>query len=842
MPLTTGMPPSHPIPPSPHPLIQDPRQDLAVRVNSPLFEDAVPHSCTERTPHRLYSRRRVSQPLALGRTKRAGLGHVPIHSAAVRNPTMRLTLRTLLAYIDEVLPPAQAAEIGKKLEESPVGTSLVHRIQDVLRQRRLSSPSLSGSGMGIDPNSVAEYLDNTLAPEGIAAVERICLESDLHLAEVAGCHQILSLALNEPAELPPKVRERMVALGPNTPRLQVPQGKAGGTSPAVASGALSSAGLSAVLAQAPSLTGAERSTDGPSAAVVRDTVATPSASRSFEEGLPEYLRTREKTRWWPYALAALVLAGWGILAIQSSPFGQRSSTVATPDISGDAGSNADATAGSTNPLDEEPTAGVADATSGTSTPEASDAAGRPVAKRSSSAAERNSGTPETELLPDVENDPDVESPPYRKQNGKPSEAEGATKTATRGASRPGEAASNLIPAKYISTEGVAIAYMGEEQGWRVQPSGTLIPLGREFASPNPFEALLELPGWQITLHPGSLLALTPPANGNLPGIELRNGRLVVQPASSGGTEPTTLELHVAKSRWLATLSGDAVLGIEVTPPVATRFEQRAGVDVGRAALHLARGRADLVKLGEEEFATELRGPATLKLPLEHPTEGEARPPIATPWQNPDWLSPTKPSGGSRNPVALFTRSFSADEPVEMTLSPLANDSNPRLAEFATQCLALMGDVPELVKILKTNRHEEARRTAIFGLRTWLVSDAGDPSLLQEELRERYTTREVEIVYKLLWGYSPSDARSKTTSQFLVGLLSDPEVSLRSLAIHHLKALTGQDFNFQPNAAELQRQSVIRQWRHLLRTHGDRLVKPDPNDPGEEPEAESGDRL
>ena len=131
--------------------------------------------------------------------------------------------------------------------------------------------------MGIDPNAVAEYLDNTLAPDGIAAVERICLESDLHLAEVAGCHQILSLAVAEPAELPPRIRERMIALGPNTPRLQVPQTEAGTglTSPAAMTGALSSAGLSAVLAQAPSLGTADRSPPVPLPDASRAAALTP---------------------------------------------------------------------------------------------------------------------------------------------------------------------------------------------------------------------------------------------------------------------------------------------------------------------------------------------------------------------------------------------------------------------------------------------------------------------------------------------------------------------------------------------------------------------------------------
>ena len=124
---------------------------------------------------------------------------------------MRLTLRTLLSYLDDMLEPAQAKEIGAKVAESEQARELTERIKQVTRRRRLTTPPTTGPG-GIDPNTIGEYLDNEVTPEKAAEVEQICLASDVHLAEVAACHQILTLVLGEPALVPPAAKQKMYGL------------------------------------------------------------------------------------------------------------------------------------------------------------------------------------------------------------------------------------------------------------------------------------------------------------------------------------------------------------------------------------------------------------------------------------------------------------------------------------------------------------------------------------------------------------------------------------------------------------------------------------------------------
>lgn len=123
---------------------------------------------------------------------------------------MRLTLRTLLAWLDDTLSPSEVREIGRQVSDSPFAKDLVERIHKVARQRRLSVPPRTGPE-AVDANVVASYLDNELDPDSVAALEKKCLTSDVHLAEVASVHQVLSL-IGQKAKVPAEARRRMYHL------------------------------------------------------------------------------------------------------------------------------------------------------------------------------------------------------------------------------------------------------------------------------------------------------------------------------------------------------------------------------------------------------------------------------------------------------------------------------------------------------------------------------------------------------------------------------------------------------------------------------------------------------
>ena len=117
-----------------------------------------------------------------------------------------------MAYLDNTLDPQDSEILKNKLAESGFATQLVQRIRELQKRSDLSAPSPLARGPVEDPNVICEYLDSTLPVEQVAEVERACLDSDPHLAEAAACHQILTMVLDNPANVTVVLRDRIYQL------------------------------------------------------------------------------------------------------------------------------------------------------------------------------------------------------------------------------------------------------------------------------------------------------------------------------------------------------------------------------------------------------------------------------------------------------------------------------------------------------------------------------------------------------------------------------------------------------------------------------------------------------
>ena len=126
---------------------------------------------------------------------------------------MRLTLRTLLAYLDHTLAPHDEEVLRQKLADSGQATNLVRQIRAAIGEPRVGAPDPRAAGPVEDPNVMSEYLDSTLSDEQVVELERRCLSDSAFLAEAAACHQILTMVLGRPAGVSDDLRTRILGLG-----------------------------------------------------------------------------------------------------------------------------------------------------------------------------------------------------------------------------------------------------------------------------------------------------------------------------------------------------------------------------------------------------------------------------------------------------------------------------------------------------------------------------------------------------------------------------------------------------------------------------------------------------
>ncbi|QDT56504.1 hypothetical protein Pan44_45590 [Caulifigura coniformis] len=696
---------------------------------------------------------------------------------------MRLTLRTLLAYLDDILEPTQTREIGARIKENEVVSAIVARIRAVTRRRRIGSPELSGPGSSPDPNVVAEYLDNTLDPAGVADLERVCLDSDMHLAEVAACHQILTIVLGEPVTIRPELRERMYAMGAVSPTPEV----------------------------------------GSTTAPVPYAVG--SATRPV---VPEYLK---RPPLWkklaPLSLAGLVAAGWLYLVATGGFFGDDDQKVAV---------NEPAPKSRVEPA----------------APKAKPAAAPAVAPPMIAAAPM-----QPELL---EPEPLIDETPIVPQ---PEPVAADTAVAATGAAAtiptppmPGITAPANPPAAteetpglpeptvmYTSTEGVLLHRPKGRPTWTVLPRRAILHVGDEVASPEPFIGDLQVSSptdpalsLRVSLQGGARIRLLPATELMLAEIEINRGRVAVFRGVDGIPHALGLGVTVAGQRTeFDAASPQTRYGLWVelpratpTPPAVEQWPVPSGT------LFVATGTVNVRRNNLPPLSGE---PTTQSLEwTDQSADSFAALTTVPTWLNPD----IRPLTSQKNWARMYEDEFKLDLPVDDGIGPVAEQQKLNtIATFATRTMALIDNVPVLVRVL-TSPHEDTRHAAIVGLREWVMMSPDHIPRLEEEVNRVFRDQEAPIVVKLLWGVTDQEARDEAASLQVVEWLANDDIAIRELAFYEVLRLANRDLSYRPQNAVGQREPAIMRWRDLVRRNKGLVPSAPPailTDPATEPAPE-----
>ena len=703
---------------------------------------------------------------------------------------MRLTLRTLLAYLDDTLEPGEIKQIGQKVAESDAAQELIARIKQVTRRRRLTTPPDGGPGERFDANVVAEYLDNELSSEQVAELEKLCLESDVHLSEIAASHQILTLVLGEPALIPPTAKRRMMAL-------------VHGRKPKVATTVRK--GTAAGLA------------DGPS---------TSEGDETLLIGLPLF-RKAPWLRWAIPLTAVLLLAILGGV-LWKNLSGDEGGRVAANrradepprDKNGDKPVSQDARKDKTEVPVKDATVKDKDKDKAADKDKKEDSKKDTAAKDKDKLAgkDKDKAAPKDKLGEPAAVKPIP--PPLPKPNRERHEA---GKFTSRGEilvsrAKPDANWQRVAFNGPVSTGDTLVSLPGYKSEIETQKGVRLLLWGNQ---PEFYHwPLLES---AVTLHhnPDADLELT-----------LHRGRVYFTNRKDKG--PARIRLRFWREEvWDITLDDpDSTVGVELISNYPAELKVRDGEEPEVAVfLYVARGPAEL-KAGYATYG-DLKAPPgrclvfwnNKRKGLEGPAFEQAPVRAWDPNLPPPKTDEVKNLLTAQEELAGLL--VKPGEKLDLKLMEFADDRRPERRRLGVRCLGAIDAIPALLDALGDERVERAdvRQEALFTLRNWLCRGAEQAPRLYDRktetgyLRDKKIPKDAcETILDLLYGIPTEARRQPETYDALIAYLRHERLEIRELAIRHLAFLVpegARKIPYNPAGDTEQRDAAFAAWKKLI---------------------------
>jgi hypothetical protein len=688
---------------------------------------------------------------------------------------VRLTLRTMLAYMDDILEPEDAADIGKKLEDSDLAKSIMHRLRDSIRRLRLGAPPPLGNGMGLDPNSVAEYLDNTLPAEQVGEFEKICLESDVHLAEVGASHQILTLVLGEPAEVDAVARERMYHIAART----APQ-------------------AATTQARSP---------------VSTSTPATVQPVRRARPEVPDYLRESRSRNWVAIAgVLFLVVVCGGIATALFLPEVRNLFASRAGDAGGDkipSGDGLPANAQSAAPDAAENDASAAAGSEGgdvASTDNSTDEKnGQPDAlsdEPGGDVGDEAAMPPTDDSMLDVlpEADAAAGAPAADSKGAKPAAVAGSETPAP--AVIPDEPPAGEVMGRYLYKQDVLLRMDRGTGLWRRLPATPSLTAGDRLMALASYRPTITLIAG-VTIQPvdAARFELLGLDDAGVPAISLDYGRLVLFTA---GKPRNPIRIRLGDRQALLTfVDGESTVAIDARRPWMRGKDPALAAGPFVADLFVTSGAVTWEEGGTryewtapQHVLVDARGAQVVDTELAKWTRGE-------PLSHVDLLA-----------AEAVEHELTGDQPVSLSVKELLGDRRKEVRELGLRAAANVGEFGLLVKMLNDPDQKSLWPVEIEALRSAMSRDPETAVLIREAFKTQRGDDGLEL-YRMLWGYSAEDLAGGVMNK-LVEYLNHDSLDFRVLAFQNLHEITGKMLSYKPEASDRVRRPAYLLWKARLK--------------------------
>lgn len=704
---------------------------------------------------------------------------------------LRLTLRTLLAYIDDTLEPAQAKAIGQKVAESESAQELIERIKQVTRRRRLTTPPTTGPGSKIDPNTIADYLDNAVSPEQAAEVEQIALASDVHLAEVAACHQILTLIMGEPVKPPASALQKMYNLvkGPEA----IPFRKPAGAKPKAEPDPLAESG---------------------------------EVDETLRLGLPALGR---KDGWRNpllliggglIAAVLLVVAIFNVLSLPGHKEEPKTDGIAQADSRDKTkGDKTDATVkdkdkdskDDTKPQDKKPDDDkkLTDKKEPDKDKKADDK--EPELPKAPMIADAPFGPPSTRQAPIGHYVPDAKEPSILLQASP--DAKGDWK-------RLSLKQSEVLSARPLLSLPASRSVVQTNRGVKVMLWGTL----PDFIKYPLYESKVELFGHdafdlEVRLHRGRVVLTS--TRDKPVQIRLR----FENPMISSDKEVTAREEHfdIVLQNKGASLLVDRWSNFPLTEQFYKnpKNPNRVGPTALMGCITLSG--VVIFKTGDLTFS--LSGPPGPSVVVWTSVEGPKGPnPLAN---IPDFALDNPPPAPGTDPKLrkdmLKARDYVASQlavgtvGVDVGLAENLYSPDMMRRRLVVLSMAALDDLSGVLEALDQAKVADLRRTANEALRNWIAASRDNDYKLFDLLKEKYKNKEAEIIMEMLHPFSPAELNRPERYELLIDYLVNPNMIIRELGSFHLYNLVpaGKSIGYAADADSRVRAAAEAQWRLLI---------------------------